>query len=66
MTDDAIPREQITETADGLRRLLGAIRAGDLTAGPGLVNRLEGAASALDALTGRTGPHEGQAPEGTP
>lgn len=41
------------EAADALRRLLDAVRRGELDAGSGMVARLEGALDALDALARR-------------
>ena len=43
-------RRTVSEARDGLPRVLEAIRASGLTAGPGYVARLEGAIAALDAL----------------
>lgn len=43
-------REELAEVADGLRRILDAIARGELSAEPGEINRLEGAAAALSAL----------------
>ncbi|MGA3220724.1 MAG: hypothetical protein ABSE77_16880 [Acidimicrobiales bacterium] len=56
MTDrKAITRAELAGVAAGLRRLLDAIAAGDLSAPAGTVNRLEGAWLALEALAaGRT------------
>jgi len=46
--------DELAEVAAGLRRILDAIERGELAADPGEINRLEGAAAALDALaTGR-------------
>ncbi len=42
---------ELAEVAAGIRRLLGAVEAGDLTADAGTVARLEGAAAVLDALS---------------
>ncbi len=51
----AITRAELTDVAAGLRRLLDAIAAGELTAPAGTINRLEGAWLAVGALTaGRT------------
>ena len=36
--------------AEGLRRLLGTIEAGEITADSGTITRLEGAIAALEAL----------------
>jgi hypothetical protein len=41
---------ELAVVAAGMRRLLDAIAAGDLSADSGTVARLEGAAAALDAL----------------
>lgn len=41
---------ELAEVAAGLRRLLGAVEAGDLSADAGTVTRLEGAAAAVEAL----------------
>jgi hypothetical protein len=47
---------ELAEVAAGMRRLLDAIGAGELSADSGTVARLEGAAAALDALArGTTG-----------
>ena len=40
---------------DGLRRILEAIRSGELRASPSYVARLEGAIAALDAVLGESG-----------
>jgi hypothetical protein len=51
----AITRAELAEVGAGLRRLLDAIAAGELTAPAGTVNRLEGAWLAVEALAaGRT------------
>ena len=47
---DMVQLRTVIESRDGLRRVLDAIRKGELTAGPGYVARLEGAVAALDAL----------------
>lgn len=54
----------LTETADGCRALLAAIRAGELTCSPAQRNRLEGTLVTLEALAR----HEGQpdVPPGSP
>lgn len=41
------------DAAEALRRVLDAVRRGELEAGPGMVARLEGALDALDALSRR-------------
>ena len=41
---------ELAEVAAGLRRLLDAIRSGELSAGSGEVTRLEGRLAAVDAL----------------
>ncbi|MGI8750963.1 MAG: hypothetical protein ACR2MN_01345 [Acidimicrobiales bacterium] len=41
---------ELAELAAGMRRLLDAIEAGDMTADSGTIARLEGAVAALDAL----------------
>lgn len=46
----------LAEVAAGLRRLLAAIEAGELSASAGEVARLEGAADAIEALAGRDSP----------
>jgi hypothetical protein len=43
-------RDELAEVAAGLRRILDAIARDELSAEPGEINRLEGAAAALDAL----------------
>jgi len=48
MTDSKGP--DLAEVAAGLRRILAAIEAGDLTADAGTINGLEGAATALEAI----------------
>jgi hypothetical protein len=48
-----LERTTVSEARDGLKRVLEAIRAGELTAGPGYVARLEGAVAALEALLGQ-------------
>lgn len=45
-----LDRTTISDARDGLQRVLEAIRAGELAAGPGYVARLEGAIAGLDAL----------------
>ncbi len=47
-----LDRRVVADARDGLQRVLEAIRAGELTAGPGYVARLEGAIAALAALVG--------------
>lgn len=50
----ALSRAEMAEAATTLRRLLGAVEAGELTAPAGLTYRLQGAVIALEALaTGR-------------
>lgn len=44
---NAIPREQVQDIAAGLQRLLQLLASGEMTAGPGLIARLEGAATVL-------------------
>jgi hypothetical protein len=44
--------ETIREVRDQLDRLLDAVRSGELTAPSGLIARLEGAITALDAVAG--------------
>lgn len=62
--EDRVPSEGMTEApslspndlaevAAGLRRLLDLIAGGDLTADSGTVARIEGAAAAIEALSGR-------------
>jgi hypothetical protein len=51
-----IGREDIVKSRDGPRLVLEAIRAGELTAGPGYQARLDGAIAALDALIGEADP----------
>lgn len=54
MSERRFSPTELAEVADGLRRLLGAVAAGEMTADSGTVARLEGAAVALEALaTGR-------------
>ena len=48
----SLRRHDIEATATGLRRLLAAIAANELTAGSGEIARLEGALAALEALLG--------------
>ncbi len=43
----------VEATAEGLRRLLDAVRSGQLVAGSGDIARLEGALAALEALLGQ-------------
>lgn len=43
----------LVETAAALRRLLAAVEAGELTASPREVARLEGAVQAIEMLAGR-------------
>src|SRR4051812_16282388 len=50
--NSAIPREQVEQTAAGVRRLLEQISDGTLTAGSSTVARLEGALAALDGPLG--------------
>lgn len=47
--------DELAEVASGLLRILDAIARGELSAQPGEINRLEGAAAALHALSGRDG-----------
>lgn len=49
-TTSRFDRRSVAEARDGLRRVLDAIRKGELTAGPGYVARLEGAIDALDSV----------------
>jgi hypothetical protein len=42
--------DELTEVAEGLRRILETIKDGSLSADAGTINRLEGAAAALEAL----------------
>lgn len=44
-------RAELIELADGLRRLLDSITAGELTASSGTVSRLEGAWLAVETLS---------------
>jgi hypothetical protein len=44
-------RAELVELANGLRRLLDAIAAGELTASSGTVSRLEGAWLAVETLS---------------
>jgi hypothetical protein len=41
---------ELAEVADGLRRLLARIEAGEISASGGTANRIEGAVAALEAL----------------
>lgn len=50
VTERTYTAEDLAEVAAGLRRLLGAVEAGDLVADSGTVARLDGAAVALEAL----------------
>jgi len=50
MSERRFSPAELAEVAAGLRRLLGAVAAGELTADSGMVARLEGAAVALEAL----------------
>ena len=52
MVTDPLGVETIVGVRDQLDRLLNAVRAGELTAPSGLVARLEGAITVLDALLG--------------
>lgn len=52
---ETVRQAQVTEVADGLRRLLNQIATGTMTAGSGTVARLEGALTALDQLAGQPG-----------
>ena len=45
----------MSDAREGLRRVLDAIRSGELTASPSYVARLEGAIAALDILLGAAG-----------
>jgi len=55
MSDETIPREQVEQTAAGLRRLLDQVADGTMTAGSGTVARLEGAVAALEGLLAACG-----------
>lgn len=57
-TDDTDQPIDITELAAGLRRLLDAIRAGEMSADAGTVARLEGAALACEALAAGVKPKD--------
>jgi hypothetical protein len=48
--------EELADLASGLRRLLDAIKDGDMKADTGTIARLEGAESAIRALTGGRNP----------
>ena len=52
LVSDKIDVETIRGARDQLAQLLDAVRAGELTAPSGLVGRLEGAITALEALIG--------------
>jgi hypothetical protein len=58
MSRDAYTADELAEVADGLRRMLQAIAAGELTADSGTVARLEGAAVAIEALAAGRSPLE--------
>jgi len=49
-----LERRTVSEARDGLQRVLGAIRAGELTAGSGYVVRREWAVAAVDTLLGES------------
>lgn len=49
----SLQRLDVEATAEGLRRLLDAVRSGQLVAGSGDIARLEGALAALEALLGQ-------------
>jgi hypothetical protein len=49
---DRLQRQYVSEVRDGLKLVLEKIASGELTAGPGLVARLEGAILALDTILG--------------
>ena len=51
-----LTRDEIESAAAGLARLLAAVEAGQLTAPPGAVNKIEGALIALRALLDDVGP----------
>jgi hypothetical protein len=51
-SSDHISVETVRGVRDQLERLLDAVRSGQLTAPSGMVTRLEGAITALDALLG--------------
>ncbi len=48
--DGQVSRAELAEVATGLRAVLDLVREGGVTAGSGLVARLEGAVAALDTL----------------
>jgi hypothetical protein len=50
MADRSYSSAELREMAEGLRRLLGTIEAGEVTADSGTITRLEGAIAALEAL----------------
>jgi|GEM_PF-5786142 hypothetical protein len=50
MADRTYSGADLQEMAEGLRRLLASIEAGEVTANSGTVARLEGAIAALEAL----------------
>jgi len=50
MTKRSYTTGELADLAGGMRRLLDAIEAGEMTADSGTVARLEGAVAALDAL----------------
>ena len=52
MSERKVSVAEIREVAAGLRRMLDAIEAGQITADSGTIARLEGAVAALDALAG--------------
>lgn len=58
MSDETIPREQVEQTAAGLRRLLDQVADGTMTAGSGTVAGLEGAVAAVEGLLAACGSAE--------
>jgi hypothetical protein len=51
---ERLDRTKVSEVRGGLRWMLEKIESGELTAGPGLVARLEGAVEALNVLLGES------------
>ncbi len=52
MSDRPLTHLEVADLADSLRRLLAVVEDGDMTASPGMVHRLEGALTALQAVLG--------------
>jgi len=48
---EPLSSDDLVDVAAGLRRILGAVHRGELSASPGMVARLEGAIEALETVS---------------